>query len=358
MTSQLIPLFISSFVISFLATPVVMYASKKLRLIDDPHRGHPGIIHKTPIPRAGGVAMYIAFFLVSLIGLPHSPILIALLIGSGIVVIAGVLDDKYDLSPYVRLFIIWPLAAFVAIAAGLTFYMTNPFGEGMWYLDQLQLNLPALFGQFVLLLPAHLVIVLWIVWVINMVKLSKGASQLPGMAFFAFCTIAAVSLKYASGNPGQFETAALAVIMAGSVLAFVPFNFPPERMLPGDSAAAFIGYTLGVLSMLSGGKLAAAIIVLGIPATDMLATITVRLLQKKNPLATPGQDHLYHKLMALGLDKRIVILSYWIVTAFLGIIAIGLDSGRQKLFVFATVVVGTLGLFVWTHHLLKKRLPK
>lgn len=348
MIRQLILYFIGSFLISLVLTPVVIRLSKRLRLVDDPHGVHPGNIIRASIPRAGGVAMYIAFSVMSWIFLGHEPIVKALIFGGGIIVIAGVLDDKFDLSPYLRLFFIWPLAALIAISAGLSFYMTNPFGEGLLYFDWLQIQtMVDAFPFFII--PAHIVIIVWVIWVINMVKLSKGASQLPGIAFFACLTIAAVALKYSSGNPTQILTASLAVILAGAVLAFLPFNFPPERMLPGDSAAAFIGFIIAVLSILSGSKLAAALIVLSVPAIDMLVVIFLRLKRGKNPLTAAGQDHLYHKLMQLGVRKELVILFYWTVTAILGLLALVPVGTTSKLFVILSILVVIIGIIVLVH---------
>lgn len=299
--------------------------------------------------------MFIAFTVVSIFMTEFSPLLGMIIFSSAIIVVVGVIDDIYELSPYLRLFIVWPVATLLTIGGGLTFYMTNPLGEGLIYFDFLVTKTGLPFYPE-LIFPAHLIIMVWIIWVINMVKLTKGASQLPGMAFFAFLTIAAVSLKYASGNPAQYETAVLAMIMAGAVLAFVPFNFPPERIFPGDSASAFIGFMLGVLSILSGGKLATAFIVMGIPAIDMVATIFFRLIQGKNPLTSAGRDHLYHKLMDLGMDKRLVILIYWMFTAILGAISILLNNSREKLFVFATIGALTLGVFVVSHYWIQRQI--
>lgn len=356
MASQFILLIISSFTISFLLTPLVIFVSKRVKILDNPLRQHPGILHKHPIPRAGGVAMFIAFSLVSLLTIESSPLLISLIIGGFIIVAAGVIDDLHELSPYLRLFVIWPTAALLVIAGGLTFYTTNPFGEGLWYYDTWKIITSLPFFE-VILLPAHAIIVVWVIVVINTIKLTKGASQLPGMAFFAFLTLAAVALKYSSGNPAQLETAFLATIMAGAVLAFVPFNFPPERMFPGDSAAAFIGFMLAVLAILSGGKIATAFIVIGIPAIDMFATIAVRLLKRKNPLTTAGQDHLYHKLLLLGVDKRLIILLYWVFTAVLGAISILLDNSREKVLVLVLICGLTILAFILTHLWLQKKLP-
>jgi len=348
MIRQLILYFIGSFSISLLLTPIVIRLSNRFRVVDDPRGIHPGNIMHTSIPRAGGVAMYIAFSIMGMSVFGDEPIVRALILGGGIIVIAGILDDKFDLSPYLRLLAIWPLAALIAIGAGLSFYMTNPFGEGLLYFDWIQIPTPFDVLPF-LIIPAHIVIIVWVLWVINMVKLSKGASQLPGIAFFACLTIAAVALKYSNGNPTQMLTASLAVMLAGAVLAFLPFNFPPERMLPGDSAAAFIGFIIAILSIMSGSKLAAALIVLSVPAIDMFVVIMLRLRRGKNPLTAAGQDHLYHKLMRLGVRKEVVILFYWTVTAVLGVLALLPSGSTGKFFVILSILVVIIGIIVLVH---------
>lgn len=348
MIRQLILYFIGSFTISLVLTPIVIWFGNRFRIMDDPKGIHPGNIVHRAIPRAGGVAMYIAFSVIAWSTFGHEMIVRALVVGGGIIVFAGVLDDKFDLSPYLRLFVIWPSAVLIAIAAGLSFYMTNPFGEGLLYFDWIRVAIPFEMLPF-LIIPAHLVIIGWVLWVINMVKLSKGASQLPGIAFFACLTIAAVALKFSSGNPTQLMTASLALILAGAVLAFLPFNFPPEKMLPGDSAAAFIGFVIAILSIMSGSKLAAAIIVLSVPAIDMFVVIALRIRRGKNPLTAAGQDHLYHKLMRLGVRKEVVILFYWTVTAMLGLLAVMPSGSTSKFLVILAVLAIVLGVIVSVH---------
>lgn len=348
--SQLILYFIGSFILSYIFAIPTIALLRHINILDEPTRDHPGILHNIAIPRSGGVPIFLAFSTISMLALPETPLLWGILLGGGIIVGAGILDDAYDLSPYLRLGVVWPIASLCVIWAGLTFYTANPFGEGILYYNSLTQDI----GPFTLIIPAHIMSVLWIIWVINMVKLSKGASQLPGMAFFAFLTIAGVAFKYAYGDPSQLATAVLSIIMAGAVLGFVPYNFPPERMLPGDSASAFIGFMLAILSIASGGKVAAALIVLSIPAIDMATIIIKRLWRKTNPLTTGGKDHLYHLLMSYGLTKKDTIYIYWITTALLGILAIGLDTRQEKILVFVGILAIFLGTLALIQHSIRR----
>jgi UDP-GlcNAc:undecaprenyl-phosphate GlcNAc-1-phosphate transferase len=187
--------------------------------------------------------------------------------------------------------------------------MSNPFADNLLYFDQIQLNVPILNLQITLI--ADLVLIFWIVMLMNTTNWTKGASQLPGVAVIAFITLAAVALKYQAGNPYQLQTALLSIIMAGAVLAFLPFNFPPERMFPGFGASTFIGFMLAVLSVLSGGKFATIAIVFAIPIIDALLVGLRRIRSGKSPLQN-DREHFYHLLLNKGYRKRFVIVIYWI----------------------------------------------
>lgn len=340
---MLIP-FVVAFGCSLFLTPFVRALALRFGFVDDPARGHPGIIHREVIPRAGGVAMFLAFVVTALLFAHRDRLLMGMILGGAINVLVGTLDDKYDLSPLLRLFVLQPLAAWVMIAAGLTIYMTNPFGGEILYFNWLSFPVNFL-GWDTLALPADLILIFWIVWMMNVINLSsKGVSQVSGVAVIAYLVLAGVALKYRAGNPYQLQTALLAVISAGAVLAFLPFNFPPERMFPGFGATTWIGYNLAVLSVLSGGKLATAVLVLAVPMVDTLITIVRRLWAGRMPWLG-DRGHLYHRLMDTGLSKREVILLYWLVTGMLGVIAYRFES-RGKLFSLMIVVVMVVALFV------------
>lgn len=341
--------FLISFLLTLVTTPIIILFAEKFGFVDDPKRKHPAILHKKSLPRAGGVAMFLAFTICALLFAKHDKFLIAILAGSLINVLVGTLDDKYDFSPQFRLFT-QVISALCIVFVGMTIYMTNPFGEGLIYFDRWQFAIPGLKDSY-LALPSDLILIFWIVWVANMINWSKGASQLPGQAVIAFLTLAGVALKYQAGNPDQIQTALLSFILAGGVLAFLPFNFPPERMLPGFGASTFIGFNLAVLAVLSGGKMAAAILVLGIPAVDMLLTLSRRILSRQNILSG-DRKHFYHQLLDLGLSKRQVIFIYWFITALLGFLALNLGSGG-KFFVLAIVAILVTAAFITLSFLLK-----
>lgn len=337
-SAQLVIPFLIAFSISLGLTPLVRFLAGKYGFIDDPKRNHPAILHNKPIPRAGGVAMYIAFAICAFIFTKNDTLLYGILIGGGINVIVGTLDDKFDISPYIRLGV-QVISVIAAILTGVHIYMANPFGSGLLYFDILKINL----ANITLIIPGDLLLIIWTVFMMNTINWTKGASQLPGVSVIAFLTLAAVALKFQAGNPYQTQTALLSVISAGAVLAFLPFNFPPEKMFPGFGASTFIGFNIAILSVLSGGKFAAVIVVLAIPIIDALLVGTKRMINRKNPL-THDRSHFYHLLLKTGFSKRQIIIIYYVATIVLAYLAI-YPSTNTKIII--PIAMGTLLLLFY-----------
>ncbi len=324
-----------AFAISYALTPLVRSLAIKLGYIDDPKRNHPAILHTKPIPRAGGVAMYIAFVVVALLMGIKDGLLISIIVAAGINVFIGTLDDKYDLSPVLRL-VMQAVSALIVVIAGIQIYMTNPITGGVLLFNELPINIPILNTQISLI--GGILFILWAIFLMNATNWTKGVSQLPGVAVIAFITLAAVAVKYQAGNPYQFQTAILSVIMAGAVLAFMPFNFPPEKMFPGFGMSTFVGFMLATLSVLSGGKLATLLIVYAIPVLDALYVGVKRILSGKNPLIH-DKSHLYHRLLQKGLTKQKIILLYLIVAAILSIVVLVIPTITKSLLLFSLIIM-------------------
>lgn len=350
MSDFLTPLSIA-FLISFTSTPLIIYLAKRFGFVDKPERGHPAQIIQAVLPRAGGVPIFLGFLITTLIFLPLDKRILTILLGSFLNLFFGTLDDKKPLSPIFRL-LVQIVSAGLIVWAGITFYIGNPLGSGLLYFDYLKIPV-GIFGFRELILPAAFILIFWIVWVTNMVNWTKGASQLPGLAVISFLTLAAVALKYQAGNPEQILTAKLGFILAGATLAFLPFNFPPEKMLPGFGGSTLIGFNLAVLAVLSGGKLAAALLVLGVPAIDMGVAIVRRILAGKSPFY-PDRGHLYHLMLDWGFTKQQIIFLYWLATAILGFLALNLSRG-SKLFAILVVGVGVIGASITFLILLNRR---
>ena len=237
--------------IAFLATPFIIKLAKKLKVIDDPNvNKHIKVIHKYPVPRMGGLATYLAILLPSLIFLPLDKHLIGILVGLTLITLIGILDDKYNLNPYLRLGL-GLLAALAPIAAGIGIsFISNPMGG----IINLSWILSDLFGLF------------WIVFIMNMLNMgAKGIDgQLPGIVVISAVTIATMSLKF-SADITQWPVITLAAILAGSYLGFLPWNFYPQKIMPGYAGSTLAGYVLAILTILSTTKVGILMVVLGVP---------------------------------------------------------------------------------------------
>jgi UDP-GlcNAc:undecaprenyl-phosphate GlcNAc-1-phosphate transferase len=332
--------------ISALSTPLVVRFATRLGLVDDPktHK-HPKVIHTYPVPRGGGMAIFLAVAVASIVFLPLDKHLRGILAGATVLTAMGILDDKYDLSPYLRLGIQF-LAASLPIVAGIGIaFITNPF-NGILDLSRPQIQFE-LFGETrSIWILADAFAVLWIVTLMNFINMgAKGIDgQLPGVAAIAAATIAALSLKF-SADIAQWPVIILAAVTAGAFLGFLPWNFYPQKIMPGFSGSNLAGYLLAILSILSTTKVGTLMVVLGIPLIDTGYTILRRVLAGKSPV-WGDRGHLHHRLLDAGLSKRQVVYIYWLFTFILGVLALNLNAA-SKLYTMVGTAVVIGGIILW-----------
>jgi len=325
--------FILTFSLSALLTLFVRRWALKRELVDYPA---PRKIHDKPIPRLGGIAVFLSFFLVVLGYLIFASgklsfvtekvlwidkNLFGVLVGAFILVGAGIYDDIKGLKPFTKFIFQFVAAGFVAGFGIRIWWFSNPFGS-----------------QIVLGAWSPVFVVLWIVLLTNVVNWLDG---LDGLAT-GVSAIAAIVLFFLSLQPfvNQPATALLCIILAASTLGFLPFNFNPAKIFLGDSGAMFLGYMLAIFAIISGGKVATAFLVLGIPIFDAIWVILRRLWGKKAPWIA-DKRHLHHRFLEAGFSQRqTVLLLYGIALAF-GILAL-YSNTLGKFWVF----LGLLGLMI------------
>ncbi len=333
-------------VISFLVTPIVIKFAGKLGIIDDPKKNkHPKVIHTTPTPRGGGIPIFIALLTTTLFFLPIDKHVVGILVGASILVVMGILDDRYNLNPYVRLAL-----GFIAAAAPITSgigiaFITNPFG-GIIDLSQPQITFSFFGDTHSIWLIADLFAIFWITFLMNIINMgAKGVDgQLSGVVVIAGLTIAALSLKY-SADITQWPVIILAAITTGAYLGFLPWHIFPQKIMPGYGGSTLAGYLLGILSILATAKVGVLIVVLGVPLIDTGYVIFNRIRNGKSPV-WGDRGHLHHRLLDAGLSKGAVALFYWIVTAILGVIALNLNTSA-KIYTMVGVAVFLGGLILW-----------
>ena len=349
----LILAFSIALLLSLFLTPLTIFFAKKYKFVDDPkiHR-HPAILHKKIIPRAGGVPVFLALFASALLFLPIDQKFIGIFLGGLVLIITGLVDDKYDLGKTVKI-ASQILAALIVVASGVGItFITNPlsFVSPMPQADVIRLDsLRIVFnflGEHSILIFADIFALVWIVWVINMVNFSTGVDgQMPGIVLITLFVLLVASIRFATTDPSQLVVSKLAAAGIGATLGFLIFNFSPAKIFPGDSGSYFLGYMVAIVAILSGAKVGTAILVMAVPLVDGVFTVIRRIAVLRSPFHG-DRGHLQHKLLDLGLNHRQVALFYWNLCAILGAIALGLNS-KGKLFALVVVAVIILGGLLW-----------
>ncbi len=349
--------FLTAAILAFISVPAVISLAEYLGLVDDPaKRPHPAHTEERVIPRAGGLAIFLGVVAATFIVIPFSKQVVGIILGAAVLVVTGLIDDKMDIHPYIRLLGANLAAALLAVGAGAGIpYITNPFG-GTIPLDIWRISFNFL-GPHSFLPLADLAAIIWIVWVINMVGWSWGVDgQAPGFIAISAIFIGILALgQIGVDNFPIWTTATIAFITAGAYTGFLPWNFYPQRIMPGYGGKALGGFLLAVVAVLSTAKVGTAIIVLGVPLIDSLYVAVSRILHGHSPVYAT-RSHLHHRLLDAGWSKRQIALFYWMVSAILGLIALFLNA-RQKFFaiVFLAVILGMAILWLsfytsWQKH--------
>lgn len=348
---NIFPLLISALV-SFLVTIPTIAIAKKLQLTTDvKKRVHPAHTHTGIIPRAGGVPIFFALLICSLLFIPMSKILSGILISSFLLVIVGLLDDYYDVSPYLRFGSNILISALV-IGFGLGIpFISNPFG-GIIRLDTWKVTIDFL-GQHGVLIIADILAVIWLSWIMNMVNWSKGVDgQLPGFVSITAFFLGLLAQRFTAHDISAQAVLILSFIVSGAYLGFLPFNFYPQKIMPGYGGGALAGFLLGILSILSFGKVGTALLILSIPMIDAVYTIIRRLKNRKSPFRADW-GHLHHRLLEIGWGKRRIAIFYWTISFMLGVSSLFL-AGVEKILAFASIAIMLL-VFISIIEQIKKR---
>lgn len=328
-------------------TPLVRVAALRFGAIDEP--GDARRIHLVAQPRWGGIAVFLGFAVASLLTVPSigsNRHFQALLLGGLIILAVGAFDDRRELSPWHKLF--WQVVVAVLVVAfgvGIHF-ITNPAG-GLIQFDQATVSL---FGHSISLLT-DLLTIFWIVAVINTVNFLDGLDGLAtGIGAIAALVIAALSL---SPHVGQTDTAILALALGGAALGFLPYNFNPARIFLGDSGSMFLGFALALLAIVSGGKIATAVLVLGFPLLDLVWAVVRRSARGVSPFRA-DRFHLHHRLIETGLSQRRAVLLLYALSLSYGILAV-FASSTQKLWLLISLTLTMIVLLTGAVLLLRHR---
>ncbi len=328
-TALCIIAFALAFLISFFSTPLAKKIAFKVGAIAKPRKRD---MHKKPIPRMGGIAIFAGFmitFLIIFVIMPVMPIInwkqiFGITIGCSVIFFLGFFDDIYELDAKLKFLVQIAAATFVALSGIRIDFFFIPFiGNNPVYTN-------------IFSIPAT---VIWIVGITNAVNLIDG---LDGLAA-GVSSIASLSLMVLSIYSGYLPGVILTATLAGACIGFLPYNFNPASIFMGDTGSTFLGFTLAItsiLGLLKGYTIAAifiAVLVLGLPIFDTAFAIIRRFLAGK-PIMSPDRGHLHHRLVDRGYTHKQAVVTLYGISGILGLSAISFVN-RDIRFVFLVFVM-------------------
>jgi len=335
-----------------LLTRVVRALALKWRIVDWP--GEARKIHKNPTALLGGLAIFAGLFLVLWYMALTTPYILDTSIkiknlwgifAGGLVLIAGGwLDDKYDLKPS-RQILFAIAAALIVVASGIGIrQITNPFGGTISLVSWERVLFWWQGIGYRLTLPADFFTLVWLMVIMYTTKLLDG---LDGLAS-GITAIGAMMIFFLATTTKFFqpEVGMLAILTAGAFMGFLVWNWHPAKIFLGTGGSTLAGFMLGTLAIVSGGKIATALLVLGIPILDTLWVIGRRMFWERKSPTLPDRKHLHFRLLDAGFSHRGAVLSLWLVSALFGITTLFLQS-RYKLIALGMLLVVMVGLGIW-----------
>jgi UDP-GlcNAc:undecaprenyl-phosphate GlcNAc-1-phosphate transferase len=363
--------FVVTFGVSFLLTPVVRRIAISLGKLDEPNEERR--VHTRAVPRLGGLAMFAAFAVgVSLtfvldIGrkvdqfTPNNRFepgrFGLLLLGAGIIVVVMAWDDLKGMRPVPKLS--WQVAAALLVVVPSLFLPGGPnYGEAtnLVHYDQgagvLVTSVQSPFGGLIAL-PLVLGVIFTVSWLVGVSNAINWMDGLDGLA--AGVTVVACAVLFVITGPvlGQWTLSYLPLALGAATLGFLPYNVHPARIFMGDSGSMFLGFTLGIMAIIGGAKLATALLVLGVPMLDAAYLIVYRLVRGRSPMSA-DRGHLHHRLLDIGLSQPQAVTVFYVLTATFGLVAYVLTAlppvsyrGLFKLFALGLLVVVMIGLLVF-----------
>ncbi len=327
--------FFLAWLVTWRLMPIVRKFALQVGWADQPNARR---LNREPLPNAGGLAIYagaIAAIVLATLLRPielHSVLaqVLTILLGGSILVLVGFIDDQFSLPASFRL-LIQILTALLLFANGISFQLT--------------------FGTPIDPFLSMLLTVFWVVGITNAINLMDGMDGLVGgVSFITSISLLAVSAQF----PNRAAATLILAALSGAALGFLRHNFHPSRIIMGDAGAYFFGYVLAATSIL--GELQTTTVVtlvppvlfLLLPVLDTSQVFIRRLMAGKNPLTTPGKDHLHHRLLAWGLSQRRAAFALWFVTWIFNLLAMRIRGVSISVILATTAsILMLLGFAIW-----------
>lgn len=339
--------FLFALFISALVSPLVirLYRSKGWLSTHNEQRPLKNT-HEETVPRGGGLVIITSILLASLLFLQFDSYLIVIMSGALILAITGFFDDLFDIHPVTRL-LAGLFVALLVVGSGIGIsYVSNPLGEGVVSLQTLQVPVEFFGRTRSIWILADLFALFFILWNMNIVNWSKGVDgQMPGFVSIAAIIIGILSFRFID-DPTQFNTAQLSFIVSGAYAGFLIWNWYPQKIMPGYGGGALAGYFLSILAILSGAKVATALMVLAVPTADAIFTVLRRIRAGKSPF-WGDRGHMHHKMLdVLKWSKRRIAVFYWASSLILGLLSLYLNT-TGKLITIGLVLLLVFAFLIW-----------
>nr|WP_325185036.1 MraY family glycosyltransferase [uncultured Oscillibacter sp.] len=307
---------LTALVVSFLMTPVVKSFAYKVGAIDVPKDDRR--MHKKPIPRLGGLAIFFGFMVSILLFVEITPEMRSILLGSVIIVVLGVVDDICALPAMLK-FVVQIAAALIPALNGVViqaFSNPNIFSDNLyWVLGWLSIPFT----------------VLWIVAITNAVNLIDGLDGLAdGVSAISATTVLVIALM-----GSELQVAIVMAALVGACVGFMPYNLNPAKMFMGDTGATFLGYILATMSIQGLFKFYAVIsfavpfLILGLPIFDTAFAFIRRIAHGQSPMHA-DRGHIHHRLIDMGLSQKQAVATLYVISAILGLSAVVLTTGGEQ----------------------------
>ncbi len=334
-----------TFIFSVLIMPVMKKIAHHIGAIDIPRRDEGNRhIHKKPIPKLGGVGIFFAFLFGYMLFGQNSVKMNAILIGSFIIILTGIIDDINDLRASRQLIAQLVAAAVIVFYGGIVLTDITAFGFHIQ------------FGMF-----SELITILFIVGCINIINFTDGLDGLSGGVTSIFYITTAIICFY-QGRLGTLEMT-LTLLMLGSTLGFLVHNFYPAKIFAGQ-CSMFMGFMISVICLLGfkGTALTSLFVplaILGLPILDTLFAIIRRTL-KGQPIFSADRCHIHHQLLGMNFSHRATVVIVYIINilfALTSIFYVLKDPLAAKIiYVILTIIV--VWFVCYTNIITEKKPPK
>ncbi len=327
-----------AFAVAFAVVPRLVRFAQTYQLLD--HPGEARRVHVQPVPRIGGIAMYLGFVvaLAVTIALPVERFseeverLLLLIVGATVVVAVMFYDDVVGLRPLPKLL----------LQVGVALIVIAPrFRSDQAGIVIEQINLPFYGAVTLPLIVGVLFTIFWITGMMNALNWSDGLDGLAATIALSATTVLFLHTYFwPRGNP-QFTISLLAIALVGAIVGFLPYNWHPAKIIMGDTGAMFLGFALATTSIIGGAKIATALLALSVPIVDMAWVIVSRALHGRSPLSA-DRGHLHHRLLDAGWTQPQIVVTYGAATLTTGILSLLLPSRELKLVALVGIGCGVL----------------